>query len=279
MGSQPLPSYGNQIDVYHENKIDDIIVLDQVGSPVKVTLIVWEDVADTDQRAMTALFRRYGSPVTSGGRQTLNINTREFVGSPHPTGLKGSDRYTVPVNVTGPGSPNSVASQTVSISGSDAQTFPQLASALTTALTDVDVLFVNGNALRFSTTALGANAKVEVGRFGTLFNPASPLLGFNGFNTPLVGATTRQEILEVNRTDTNVLFSNKYNFIVRGRHPYINRAFAITTGKVRSEYFDSGSNSFGSPRVGEWRKLPGSGSPNTNNPSGSPATSPDWLLP
>ncbi len=273
MGSLALPSYGNQLDVYHEDKLDDIIVLDQVGSPVAVTLIVWEDVADTDQRALRDVLSEYGSPVLSGGRQDVKLDTQLFTGSPHRTGLRGSSQYTVSVDVTGPGSPNSTTTVSGTIAGSAAQTFPRLASALTAVLTDVNVNFVNGNALRFSTTAVGSDAKIEIGRFGTLLNPASPLLGFFGFKKSLVGASTRQEILELNRTDANVLFSDKYSFIIRKRRPFRNVAFEISTGKVRSEYFDTGSNSFGSPSVGVWRLL------GTNALSGSPNTSPSWLLP
>ncbi len=272
MGNVALPSYGKQLDVYHEQRVDEIIVLDEIGSPTKVTLIVWDDVADTDQRALIQVFGQYGSPVLSSGRQTVSINTSQFVGSPHPTGLKGRGQYTITVDVTGPGSPNSITSQTATIQGSDAQTFPQLASALTSVLNDVDVAFVNGKSLRFSTTAVGSNAKVEVGRFGTLLNPASPLLGFNGFKKPRIGVSTAREVLELNRTGANVLFSDRYNFVVRGRRPAINQPQVEPLGGFRTEYFDSGSNSFGSPAVGVWRLL------GTNALSGSPATVPSWML-
>ncbi len=273
MGNVALPSYGKQLDVYHEQRVDEIIVLDEVGSPTKVTLIVWDDVADTDQRALIQVFGQYGSPVLSPGRQTVKFNTRQFVGSPHPTGLQEGAQYSITVNVTGPGSPNSITSQTTTIQGSNAQTFPQLASALSSALNDVDVAFVSGNSLRFSTTASGSNARVEIDRFGTLLNPASPLIGFNGFHMPRIGVSTAREVLELNRTSANVLFSDRYSFVVRGRRPAINQPQTDPLGGFRTEYFDSGTNSFGSPAVGVWRLL------GTNALSGSPATVPTWMLP
>ena len=184
-----------------------------------------------------------------------------------------ADEETGIIDVTGPGSPNSTTTLSATITGSTARTYPQLASALTSALNNVDVAFVNGNALRFSTTAVGHDAKVEIGRFGTLFNPASPLLGFNGFNKPRIGVSTVREVLELNRTDANVLFSDRYSFVVRGRRPAINQPQILPLRGFRTEYFDSGSNSFGSPAVGVWRIL------GTNALSGSPATVPSWMLP
>jgi len=272
MGTLALPSYGILIDVYHENKLDEVILIETTGSPTTIlTLIVWEDVSTTDQRALIRVFEQYeSSPPSDGlspGRQTVSLKTSQFVGSPHPTGLRGGKQYTVTVDVTGPGSPNSITSQTATIQGSNAQTFPQLASALTSALNDVDVVFL-GNTLRFSTTASGSNAKVEIGRLGTLFNPASPLLGFNGFSKPRVGVSTVREILELNRTGANVLFSDKYSFINRKRRPYLNQP-----SQLRTQYFDSGSSPIGSPLEGEWRFL------GTDLPVGSPNVTPPWLLP
>lgn len=277
MGTLALPSYGTQIDVYHENKLDPVIILEQTGSPVvSLTLIVWEDVATTDQTALTKLFGQYGSPVLSGGRAVVKIDSRQFVGSPHPTGLKKGP-YTVTIDVTGPGSPNSSTQRTASITGA-AATFPQLAAALNAAFSDVNVTWT-GKLLIFTTTAVGSNAKVTIGRFGTLFNPASPLLGFNGFRKPLIGVSSAREILELNRTDANVIFADRYHFVVRRRRPYVNQVVDETpVAARRTEYFDSGSlGVFGSPSfdlgLGVWRLL------GTNVLSGSPDTTPSWLLP
>ncbi len=268
MGTLALPSYGILIDVYHENKLDEVVLVETSGSPTTLTLIVWEDVSTVDQRALRDVISKYGSPVLSGGRQDVILDTQLFTGSPHLTGLKGNNQFTVSVDVTGPGSPNSTTTQSVTITGSTARTYPQLASALTAALTDVTVNFVNGSRLRFETTVLGSNARVEIGRFGTLFNPASPFLGFFGFSDPLIGVSTLREVLELNRNISNVPFSSKYSFVNRKRRPYLN-----VPSQLRTEYFDSGSNSFGSPSNGVWRRL------GTNELSGSPNVTPPWLLP
>ena len=271
MGNVALPSYGNQLDVYHEDKLDDILVLEESGSPTAVTLIVWDDVADTDQRALIKLFNQYSFPATaSAGSHTVKIDTQQFVGSPNPTGLGDGGKFSVTVKVTGPGSPNTSILTTAIINGRS--TFPQLAASLSAAFSDVDVTVTNG-ALQFSTVAVGANASVEIQRFGTLFNPASPLLGFNGFSRTRVGVGTTRNVLELNRNHANVLFSDRYSFVVRNRRPYINQPQILPLRGFRTEYFDTGSNSFGSPSVGVWRIL------GTNALSGSPATTPSWLLP
>lgn len=268
MGTLVLPSYGLQIDVYHENKLDPVILVETSGSPTTLTLIVWEDVSTVDQRALRDLIGEYGSPVLSGGRQDVILDRTLFTGSPHLTGLKSSNQFTVSVDVTGPGSPNSTTTLSATITGSTARTYPQLASALTAALTDVTVNFVNGTRLRFTTDVAGSNARIEIGRFGTLFNPASPLRGFFGFSDPLIGVSTLREVFELNRNVSNVLFSEKYSFVNRKRRPYMNQP-----SQLRTQYFDSGSLPIGSPLVGVWRFL------GTNILAGSPNVTPPWLLP
>ncbi len=266
MGNVALPSYGNEIDVYHENKLNDILILETAGSPTAITLIVWDDVADTDQRALIKLFNQYSFPATdTAGRHTVKIDTQQFVGSPNPTGLASGGKYSVTVKVTGPGSPNTSTLTTATINGQT--TFPQLAASLSAAFSDVNVVVTNGG-LQFSTVAAGSNAKVEIQRFGTLFNPASPLLGFNGFGKPRVGVSTTREVLELNRNRTNVLFSDRYSFVIRKRRPYLNQP-----SQLRTQYFDSGSFPIGSPREGEWRFL------GTNALVGSPNVTPPYLLP
>ncbi len=273
MGNVALPSYGNQLDVYHEDKLDDILVLETSGSPTTaVTLIVWDDVADTDQRALLKIFGQYSFPGTpTEGRHTVKIDTQQFVGSPNPTGLKSARNYSVTVSVTGPGSPNTSILTTATISGQP--TFPRLAASLSAEFLDVNVAVTNTGGLQFSTVATGANSKVEIQPHGTLFNPASSLLGFNGFGRTRVGVTTTRDVLELNRTSANVLFSDRYSFIIRKRRPYLNQPQILPLRGFRTEYFDTGSNSFGSPSVGVWRLL------GTNALSGSPATTPSWLLP
>ena len=261
-----LPSYGTQIDVYHRDSLNDVLVVSQTGSPTTLQVIVWEDVSTTDQRDLVRLFNYYGFPVTpTPGQQTVLFDTRSFVGSPHPTGLRGNDSYTVTVRVTGPGSPNTSVDTTATITGSSAPTFPQLAAALNSKFTDVDVTW-NGNKLVFATSASGAHARVEILPFGTLLNPASPLKGFNGFGTNRVGASTTLEALQLNTNPANVVFSKIVSLVTRKRRPGNNRPAGIVT-----EYFDSGSASFGSPSVGVWRLL------GTNELSGSPLTTPSWV--
>ncbi len=271
MGNVALPSYGNQLDVYHEDKLNDILVLEETGSPTAVTLIVWDDVADTDQRSLIRLFSQYSFPaISTEGRHTVKIDTQQFVGSPNPTGLKGNRNYSVTVEVTG--SPNtSTLSTTATISGQP--TFPRLAATLNAEFSNVSVTVTNTGDLQFSTVATGSNSKVEIQRFGTLFNSASPLLGFDGFGRTRVGTSTTREVLELNRNNANVLFSSRYSFVVRKRRPFINQPQILPLRGFRTEYFDTGSNSFGSPSVGVWRLL------GTNELSGSPNTTPSWLLP
>lgn len=272
MGTISPPAYVGEIDLFHNSKVEDVLVLEASGSPTALTLIQWDTIATPDQLMLINLYSKYGFPTSPApGRHIVKIDSTLFTGSPHLTGLKGSDRYTVKVRTTGPGSPNTLNDITVTIKGSNAQTFPQLAATLSAAFADVSVSVKANNDLLFTTTAVGAGAFVEVQRLGTLFNPASPLLGFNGFTKPLVGVDTTRDVLELNRNDSNVLFSDRYNYIVRKRRPYINQPQIIPLRGFRTEYFDSGSNSLGSPRQGVWRLL------GTNALSGSPATAPSWL--
>jgi hypothetical protein len=268
MGTLALPSYGQQVDVYHENKLDDVLVIASTGSPVvSLTLVVWDDVSTSDQRRLINLFGEYGFPVTTGtsGFQTVKIDTNQLTGSPRSTGLGANKKYNVTVHVTGPGSPNTFTERTATING--AQTFPQLAASLNAQFSDVTVA-MRGSDIRFTTVATGTSAKVEIQKFGTLFNPASDLLGFGGIGRAFVGASSTLEVLQLNRNPANVPFSDTVNLIIRKRRPYQN-----VPSNIRTEYFDSGAASLGSPATGSWRFI------DTDQLTGSPNTRPSWMQP
>jgi len=266
MGNVTLPAYGTQIDVYHRNKTQDVLVLERAGSPTSVTLIIWDAVSTRDQTDLIALYAQYGafavgSPGTSGWH-SARINTSQLTGSPLPSGLVSSNQYTVTALI-------GKTEQTVSVLGSTAQTLRSLASQLNARFTGVNVTLDSNNDIRFETVATGSRARVKISSTGTLFTPASSLNGFDGFNTQRLGVSSTKEVLTLNRNNANVKFSDRYNFIVRKRRPYMNRPL-ITGLLARLEWYDTGA---GSPTTGVWRLL------GTNELTGSPNTDPDWLLP
>lgn len=257
MGNVTLPAYGTEIDVYHRNIPQDVIVLEKAGSPTSVTLILWDAVSTRDQTDLIALYAQYGafavgSPGTSGWH-SVKINTSQLTGSPLPSGLVSSNQYTVTALVGN-------TEQTVSVLGSTAQTLRLLASQLNAGFIDVNVTLDSNNDIRFETVATGSRARVKISSRGTLFTPASSLNGFEGFNAQRLGVSSTKEVLTLNLNDANVKFSDRYNLIVRKRRPYINRPF--TSGPTsRTEWYDTGA---GSPTTGVWRLL------GTNVLAGSP---------
>ncbi len=265
MGTLTLPSYGTQLDIGFNNELRNVVEVDREGSPHTSVYVLWDDLNTPDQQKLIDIIAQYGSPALGildvgspvggpdptpvAGWHSVRFNNltlggpgSPLVGSPLWTGLADNTaEYTVTLAFTGSGSPLIFGSPntgtiTASIIGSTAQTFPALASQLSAAFTGITVTFVlnevtDGN-LRFQTDSTGVGANVIIQPHGTLFNPASPLLGFDGFFVHRAGVDSRIDIFNLNRNDANVVFKDAFTLARRGQKPI------KSSTNINQAYFD-----------------------------------------
>ncbi|KKK78353.1 hypothetical protein LCGC14_2844420 [marine sediment metagenome] len=260
MGTITLPSYGTQLDIGFNNELRNVVVVDREGSPFTSVYVLWDDLNTPDQQKLIEIIAQYGSPPIGfldeagspeviptpvAGWHTVRFNNLTFgggspffsVGSPLWTGLADdTSEYSVTLVFSGSGSPDVDTTATASIIGSTAQTFPALASQLTAAFTGITVTFLpnevtDGN-LRFQTDSTGVGANVIIQPHGTLFNPASPLLGFDGFFVHRARVASRIDIFNLNRNDANVVFKDAFVLARRGQKPI------KSTTNINQAYFD-----------------------------------------
>ena len=253
MGTLDLPTYGITVDVYHNNELRNVILLDQNagGSPIHPqTMILWDDISTPDQQKLIDLVAQYdeniiapvGSPGTGGSPPVAfaGWHTVKLVGGGTDSGLANDGTvYSVTVTRTvAGGSPLDPipTTQTIGIVGSNAQTFATVVSELDAAAEGVTVSLDTGN-IRFEhdTAGLGTTVEIQVGGGGIpLFTPASPLNGFGGFFVKRAGVDTALEMFQQNRNNANVLFSDCYQLYVRPAKPPI----GVSPNDINRTYFD-----------------------------------------
>lgn len=258
MGTLTLPSYGTQLDIGFNNELRNVVEVDREGSPHTSVYVLWDDLNTPDQQKLIDIIAQYGSPALGildvgsptgadptpvGGWHTVKFNNltlggpgSPLVGSPLWTGLADDERYSVTLVFSGSGSPDVDTTETATIIGSTAQTFPTLASQLNAAFDGITVTFLlnevtDGN-LRFQTDSTGVGANVIIQPHGTLFNPASSLLGFDGFFVHRAGVDSRIDIFNLNRNDANVVFKDAFTLARRGQKPI------KSSTNINQAYFD-----------------------------------------
>lgn len=256
MGTLTLPSYGTQLDINFNNELRNVVVVDREGSPFTSVYVLWDDLNTPDQQKLINVLIQYGSPPigiqpTAGspivtptplaGWHTVRFNDLTLgggspffsVGSPLWTGLANdTSQYSVTLIFSGSGSPDTDTTETADIIGSTAQTFPTLASQLSAAFTGITVTVDAQGNLRFQTDSVGVGANVIIQPFGTLFNPASPLLGFDGFFVHRAGVDSRIDVFNLNRNDANVVFKDAFVLSRRGQKPI------KSSTNINQAYFD-----------------------------------------
>ena len=263
MGTITLPGYGTQLDIGFNNELRNVVEVDHVGSPHTSVYVLWDDLNTPDQQKLIDIIAQYGSPALGilevgspigvadptpiAGWHTVRFNNltlgglgSPLLGSPLWTGLADdTTEYSVTLVFSGSGSPDVDTTATASIVGSTAQTFPALASQLSAALAGITVTVDADGNLRFQTVSTGVGANVIIQPFGTLFNPASPLLGFDGFLVHRAGVDSRIDIFNLNRNEANVVFKDAFVLARRGQKPI------KASTNINQAYYDGTS----------WRRL------------------------
>lgn len=186
----PAPSYAVSRDVRFNDVSLDCVLLGTVGSPEVEQLLVWDELARSDQNLAQRLLNDYGvAPAAgntnfaaAGGFQDIVLST-DPAGSPQTTGLDArSYSLTVQYQV---GSPLVTLTETATFDGSTAQTYAALVVALNGGGLSATTASITGGNLRITHNTTGGRNNVRIIEPQSSLIPA--LNGFNGLSEPRVG--------------------------------------------------------------------------------------------